>query len=206
MKATLLIELLTEELPPKALEKLSTTFANEVFAALKEQALLSENSVCTPYATPRRLALSITEVVQQQPDRIIERKGPAVAAGLDAEGKPTKALEGFMRSAGVTFPQLKSVADGKTEYFVARIEQKGKSLDEYLQDIVIQALKKLPGAEADALGRFGAPVRASGAWADHPARQARGDGGSAGPDQRQCHQRPSLHVQRAGHDRSGGRL
>ncbi len=144
MKATLLIELLTEELPPKALEKLSTTFANEVLAALKDQALLSENSVCTPYATPRRLALSITEVEQQQPDRIIERKGPAIASGLDAEGKPTKALEGFMRSAGVTFPQLKSVADGKTEYFVARIEQKGKSLDEYLQDVVIQALKKLP--------------------------------------------------------------
>ena len=67
MKATLLIELLTEELPPKALEKLSTTFANEVFAALKEQALLSESSVCTPYATPRRLALSVTDVVADTP-------------------------------------------------------------------------------------------------------------------------------------------
>src|SRR5512137_1775846 len=106
MKQTLLIELLTEELPPKALEKLSTTFANEVMASLKEQALLSESSVCTPYATPRRLALSITEVLQQQPDRIIERKGPAVAAGLDADGKPTKALEGFMRSANVVLSQL----------------------------------------------------------------------------------------------------
>ena len=62
MKQTLLIELLTEELPPKALEKLSTTFAGEVFAALKELALLDEASVCTPYCTPRRLALSITEV------------------------------------------------------------------------------------------------------------------------------------------------
>jgi len=144
MKETLLIELLTEELPPKALEKLSTTFANEVFAALKEQALLNENSVCTPYATPRRLALTITEVEQQQPDRIIERKGPAVAAGLDAESKPTKALEGFMRSANVTLAQLQRTGEGKAECFVARIEQKGKSLDEYLQDIIIQALKKLP--------------------------------------------------------------
>lgn len=144
MKATLLIELLTEELPPKALEKLSSTFANEVFAALKEQALLGESSVCTPYATPRRLALSITDVEQQQPDRIIERKGPAVAAGLDAEGKPTKALEGFMRSANVTLTQLQRSGEGKAECFVARIEQKGKSLDEYLQDMVIQALKKLP--------------------------------------------------------------
>ena len=143
-KDTLLIELLTEELPPKALEKLSTTFANEVLAALKEQALLSEGSVLTPYATPRRLALSITEVLQQQPDRIIERKGPAVAAGLDADGKPTKALEGFMRSANVTQAQLQRVGEGKAECFVARIEQKGKALDEYLQDMVIQALKKLP--------------------------------------------------------------
>ncbi|OIR11578.1 glycine--tRNA ligase beta subunit [mine drainage metagenome] len=144
MKQTLLIELLTEELPPKALEKLSATFANEVFASLKEQALLDEASVCTPYCTPRRLAVSISEVAAQQPDRVIERKGPAVAAGLDADGKPTKALEGFMRSAGVTLAQLQRVADGKSEYFVARVEQKGKALDEYLQDIVTQALKKLP--------------------------------------------------------------
>ena len=144
MKETLLIELLTEELPPKALEKLSSTFANEVFAALKEQALLSPASALTPYATPRRLALSITEVLAQQPDRIIERKGPAVTAGVDADGKPTKALEGFMRSANVAFSQLKSVADGKAEYFMARVEQKGKSLDEYLPEIVAQALKKLP--------------------------------------------------------------
>ncbi len=144
MKATLLIELLTEELPPKALEKLSATFADEVFASLKEQALLGDASVCTPYCTPRRLAVSITAVEAQQPDRIIERKGPAVAAGLDAEGKPTRALEGFMRSAGVTLAQLQRVGEGKAEYFVARVEQKGKALDEYLQDIVTQALKKLP--------------------------------------------------------------
>jgi len=144
MRATLLIELLTEELPPKVLEKLSTTFAHEVNNALSEQALLNESSVCTPYCTPRRLAVSITEVALQQPDRVIERKGPAVAAGLDAEGKPTKALEGFMRSANVTLAQLQRIGEGKAECFVARIEQKGKALDEYLQDIVTQALKKLP--------------------------------------------------------------
>lgn len=141
---TLLIELLTEELPPKVLEKLSTTFADEVFAALKEQALVGADSVNTPYCTPRRLAVSITNVAALQADRIVERKGPAVAAGLDAEGKPTKALEGFMRSANVTLAQLSRVGEGKAECFVARIEQKGKALDEYLQDIIIQALKKLP--------------------------------------------------------------
>lgn len=141
---TLLIELLTEELPPKVLEKLSTTFADEVFAALREQALVGDTSVCTPYCTPRRLAVSISNVAALQADRIVERKGPAVAAGLDAEGKPTKALEGFMRSANVTLAQLSRAGEGKAECFVARIEQKGKALDEYLQDIIIQALKKLP--------------------------------------------------------------
>jgi glycyl-tRNA synthetase beta chain len=141
---TLLIELLTEELPPKVLEKLSITFADEVFAALREQALVGDASVCTPYCTPRRLAVSISNVAALQADRIIERKGPAVAAGLDAEGKPTKALEGFMRSANVTLAQLSRAGEGKAECFVARIEQKGKALDEYLQDIIVQALKKLP--------------------------------------------------------------
>ncbi len=144
MRQTLLIELLTEELPPKVLEKLSTTFANEVSAGLREQGLLGQAGVCTPYATPRRLALTITEVEAQQPDRIVERKGPAVSAGLDAQGKPTKALEGFMRSANVTAAQLQRVTEGKAEYFVARVEQKGKPLGEYLPEIVTQALKKLP--------------------------------------------------------------
>lgn len=144
MKQTLLIELLTEELPPKALEKLSTTFADEVFSALKEQILAGADSICTPYATPRRLALTISNVDAWQADRVIERKGPAVSAGLDAEGKPSKALEGFMRSASVTFEKLQRVGDGKAEYFVANIQQRGKSLDDCLADIITQALKKLP--------------------------------------------------------------
>ncbi|MBI1174907.1 MAG: glycine--tRNA ligase subunit beta [Sideroxydans sp.] len=144
MKSNLLVELFTEELPPKALQNLSNTFANELFAALREQQLAGADSECTPYATPRRLAVLITHVAAQQPDRTLERKGPAVAAGLDVEGKPTKALEGFMRSAGTTLEQLQKAQDGKAEYFVARIEQKGKPLAAYLADMVGQALKKLP--------------------------------------------------------------
>jgi glycyl-tRNA synthetase beta chain len=144
MNNSLLIELRTEELPPKSLKALSESFAGSVFAALKEQAFASVDSVCTPYATPRRLALLITNVSAQQPDRVIEKKGPAVASGVDAEGKPTRALEGFMRSAGVTFEQLRKVADGKAEYFVARSEKKGEAIDAHLAEIVAQALKKLP--------------------------------------------------------------
>jgi glycyl-tRNA synthetase beta chain len=142
-KQTLLIRLLTE-LPPKALERLSLSFADDVLAALRAQELAGEDSVCTPFATPRRLALSVTNVAAQQPDRMTERKGPAVAASRDADGKVSKALEGFMRSAGVVYEQLKLVHDGKADYYAANIEQKGKSLDEYLPEMVIQALKKLP--------------------------------------------------------------
>ena len=144
MNHSLLIELHTEELPSKSLKALSESFANSVLAALKEQAFASANSLCTPYATPRRLALLISEVAAQQPDRVIEKKGPAVASGVDAEGKPTKALEGFMRSAGVSFEQLQKTSDGKAEYFVARLEKKGEALDAHLAEIVTQALKKLP--------------------------------------------------------------
>ncbi len=144
MKQTLLVELLTEELPPKALERLSISFAEDVVAALHEQGLAGVDSVRTIFATPRRMAFTVTHVLAQQPDRTIERKGPAVAAGKDADGKISRALEGFMRANNVTFEQLQMVQDGKAEYFVARVEQKGKPLDEYLTDMVTQALKKLP--------------------------------------------------------------
>ena len=144
MNNSLLIELRTEELPPKSLKALSDSFANSVFAALKDQAFASAASVCTPFATPRRLALMITNITDQQPDRVIEKKGPAVSSGIDANGTPTKALEGFMRSAGVTFEQMQKAGDGKGEYFVARINKKGESLDAHLSDIIVQALKKLP--------------------------------------------------------------
>ena len=143
-KRTLLIELLTEELPPKALEKLSISFADDVFAALREQQLAGADSVCTPFATPRRLALTVTNVAAQQADRKIERKGPAVSAARDADGKISKALEGFMRSAGVEYEQLKLVHDGKADYYAVSLEQKGKPLDDYLPEMVMQALKKLP--------------------------------------------------------------
>lgn len=153
MNDTLLIELRTEELPPKSLRNLSEAFANGVFSALGTHQLLDAGSQCQPYATPRRLALTITGVAARQPDRIIEKKGPAVAGALDAEGRPTPALSGFMRAAGVTFAELSRVGDGKGEYFVARREQKGQPLTALLAELVAQALKKLPIAK---LMRWGA--------------------------------------------------
>ena len=147
MKDALLIELRTEELPPKSLKALSEAFADTVFSALQAQQFTSVESTCTPYATPRRLALIVTEVAERQPDRLLEKKGPAVAGAVDEAGRPSRALEGFMRAAGVTFDQLHKVADGKGEYFVARREKKGEDLAEHLAEIVAQALKKLPIAK-----------------------------------------------------------
>ncbi len=140
----LLIELRTEELPPKSIKALSESFAHSIFTALKDESFAAPDSVCTPYATPRRLALVVTNVAGEQADRVIEKKGPACASGVDAQGKPTKALEGFMRSLGISFDLLQKMSDGKTEYFVARIEKKGERLDDHLAEIVTQALKKLP--------------------------------------------------------------
>lgn len=140
----LLVELRTEELPPKSLKQLAEVFADGVFTMLRDAGFTADDSVCTPYATPRRLALEITGVRAQQADRVLEKKGPAVNSGLDARGQPTKALEGFMRSLGATFEQLHKVLEGKTEYFVARIDKKGEALDLHLAGIVAQVLKKLP--------------------------------------------------------------
>ncbi len=148
MSQTLLIELLTEELPPKSLGALSDVFANEIAAGLKAQAFTAENSVVTAYASPRRLAVSISNVVALQPQRTVERKGPAVASGLDANGQPTPALAGFMRSCGVSdVAQLTKVQDAKAEYYAYRAEKAGEPLAQHLSAIVAAALKKLPVAK-----------------------------------------------------------
>jgi glycyl-tRNA synthetase beta chain len=147
MKDTLLIELLTEELPPKSLAKLGLAFRDQVQKALADAGFIQANNVGRWFATPRRLALQFDDCLAMQPERVVERKGPAVASGVDAAGKPTKALEGFLRSAGVAFEQLQKVQDGKAEYFVVRQIRAGESLDRHLAAIVEAALKKLPVAK-----------------------------------------------------------
>jgi glycyl-tRNA synthetase beta chain len=153
MKATLLIELLTEELPPKSLAKLGLSFREQIQKALAAGGFIEAGNQGKWFATPRRLALQFDECLENQPDRVIEKKGPAVTSGVGADGTPTKALEGFMRSAGVEFAQLEKLSDGKAEYFVARTRKTGGRIDEYLADMVEAALKKLPVAK---LMRWGA--------------------------------------------------
>ncbi len=147
MKDMLLIELLTEELPPKSLARLGLAFREHVQKALAEAGFIEAGNAGRWYATPRRLALQFDDCLETQPERVVERKGPAVASGVDADGKPTKALEGFMRSAGVEFARLERTHDGKAEYFVARTKKTGERLDQHLPAFVDAALKKLPVAK-----------------------------------------------------------
>ncbi len=137
-KRDLLIEIGTEELPPKALKKLSAAFCNETRDGLAKAGLKFKD--IKTYAAPRRLALLITALDESQQDKTVERHGPAVKAAFDADGKPTKAAEGFARSVGVLVDVLES-KDGKL--FFAKSE-KGQPTPELIPDIVRTALDKLP--------------------------------------------------------------
>ena len=97
----LLVEVLTEELPPKALARLMEAFARNTYDGLKKKGFVTGKSVVRPFATPRRLAVLVSEVLPKQLDRVVERRGPAVSMGLDPAGNPTPALLGFARSCGV---------------------------------------------------------------------------------------------------------
>ncbi|MDO9450536.1 MAG: glycine--tRNA ligase subunit beta [Rugosibacter sp.] len=147
MKATLLIELLTEELPPKSLTKLGLSFLEQMQKSLADAGFIAPDNTGQYFATPRRLALEFKDCLETQPDRTIEKKGPAVSAGVGADGTATKALEGFMRGAGVAFAQLEKISDGKTEYFAIRLHKPGERLDAVLGQLVEAALKKLPVAK-----------------------------------------------------------
>jgi glycyl-tRNA synthetase beta chain len=148
-----LVELLTEELPPKSLKRLSESFSQSLFDALKGLGFLADGAAAQPFATPRRLAVHITQVLDKQPDRINERKGPSVAAGLDANGQPTPALAGFAKSCGVEVGKLARIKGDKGEQFAYRFKQKGEPLAKHLAGAVEAALKRLPVAK---LMRWGA--------------------------------------------------
>ncbi len=138
----LLIEIGTEELPPKALNKLSDAFASGIEAGLKEAAI--KFNKINAYASPRRLAVIIDLLEESQEDRDIEKLGPAVKAAYDKDGNATKAAQGFARGCGVEVADLATVVTDKGERLVFRIEETGKATTELIPDIVIRALDKLP--------------------------------------------------------------
>jgi len=140
----LLIEIGTEELPPKALDELTAAFAKGICDGLTRRGIAADVANAQMYNSPRRLAVRIAGVGAAQPDQASERRGPALSAGLDAAGQPTKALLGFAASCGVAVDQLAKLETDKGAWFVHRAQQQGKPTAELLQEIIVEALKALP--------------------------------------------------------------
>jgi glycyl-tRNA synthetase beta chain len=143
----LLIELLVEELPPKALKKLGGVFAQSIEKGLKAQGLLSTESVTQSFATPRRLGVLMSGVLEQAPERQIKQKIMPVSVGLDAHGKPTPALTKKLQSMGLAELDVGSLhkeMDGKAEAFYYDHIQAGATLQQGLQKALNDMLGELP--------------------------------------------------------------
>jgi glycyl-tRNA synthetase beta chain len=147
MNNTLLIELQTEELPPKALVKLGAAFAAGIVNGLTARGFLEADSVATPYATPRRLAVSITNVRATSPDKQLRDKILPVSVALDANGNGTPPLAKKLAAMGfahVTVADLERAQDGKAESFFYSHTAAGTALAASLQDVVAESVAKLP--------------------------------------------------------------
>ncbi|MEK7740791.1 MAG: glycine--tRNA ligase subunit beta, partial [Pseudomonadota bacterium] len=144
-KHTVLFELGCEELPPKSLKTLRDALQAETVKGLKDAGLAFDS--IEAYAAPRRLALKIVNVDGAQADTQKRFDGPALQAAYDAEGKPTKALEGFMRGQGITADQVSTFQAGKVEKVCYLKDVKGQSLDALLPQILQTALDNLPIAK-----------------------------------------------------------
>ena len=143
----LLVELFVEELPPKALNKLGEAFSSILFESLKSQGLAEDNSVVTPYASPRRLAVHATNILAVAPDKTSTQKLMPVSVGLDESGNATPALIKRLNGMGLdesAVSNLTKQADGKNEALFLDVMQKGVSLNEGLQIALNDAITKLP--------------------------------------------------------------
>lgn len=146
-KANLIVELLVEELPPKALKTLGLSFANVLAASLQSQGLSNVDSIVTNFATPRRLAAHITDVVAKAADEQVAQKLMPVKVGLDAEGKATPALLKRLDGMGLdasAVAKLRTENDGKTDNLFLDMSKTGATLSEGLQKAIEEALAKLP--------------------------------------------------------------
>ena len=141
---TLLIEVLTEELPPKALKRLSQAFCDALVQDLGQDGLLGEAWQAKAFATPRRLAASLSHVLSRAPDKAVEITGPSVKVGLDASGAPTQALAGFAKKNGVAVNELVQIDTPKGKVFACRKMAVGTNLEKTLELKVAAALAGLP--------------------------------------------------------------
>lgn len=163
MSRELLIELGCEELPARALRGQAEGLMDGVLNGLREAGLAGEDCRARWFATPRRLALSLSTVAQQQPDRVLERKGPAEQAAFDEEGQPTRAAQGFARSVSLEVDQLDRIENDQGRWLYAEVKQKGQPLAEVLQDVLETSVRALASARSmrwsDRSDRFLRPVR-----------------------------------------------
>ena len=143
---SLFVELQTEELPPKALKKLSEAFAAGVEKSLAAQSLLTEKSAVKVFGAPRRMGVRITEVLEKSPDTAFEQRLVPVRVGLDADGNPTPALTKKMAALGITasVADLKRVNDGKNEQLVYEGVRAGVAVKDALQKALEESVKNLP--------------------------------------------------------------
>ncbi|MCW8093444.1 glycine--tRNA ligase subunit beta [Alteromonas sp. ASW11-130] len=141
-KDNLLIELGTEELPPKALKHLAISFAGNIQAGLANAELSFESIEW--FAAPRRLAVSIKQLDSTQKDKTVEKRGPAVSAAFDENGEPTKAALGWARGNGIEINEAERLVTDKGEWLLHKAHQSGQSVSELLEGILTQSLSKLP--------------------------------------------------------------
>ncbi|MDY7545141.1 glycine--tRNA ligase subunit beta [Glaciimonas sp. CA11.2] len=151
MSSTLLIEIFTEELPPKALEKLGNAFASGIFNGLKARDFLNTDAIATTYATPRRLAVIISNVRAVSLDKTMREKVLPVSVALDTQGQPSvplikklAALAAATNAVLITPDQLERAVDGKAESFFYSYTAKGAALETGLQVILDDTVAKLP--------------------------------------------------------------
>ncbi|MBI3562819.1 MAG: glycine--tRNA ligase subunit beta [Gammaproteobacteria bacterium] len=160
MTQDLLIEIGTEELPPKSLLDLSKAFVDQIQDGLRDAGLTFQNII--PYATPRRLALLVKQLQTEQAGKTVERRGPALQAAFDTHGHPTAAALGFAKSCGVEINRVEKLQTDKGGWLVFRSVQAGKPAVEILPALVQQALDKLPTGKrmrwADREAHFVRPV------------------------------------------------
>jgi glycyl-tRNA synthetase beta chain len=141
----LLIEIGTEELPPKSLAKLATAFRDII------QIEFSDNDLTYSrvkwYASPRRLALIIEGLAEFQADKNVEKRGPAITSAFDQDGEPTRAAHGWARSNGIEVKQADRLKTDKGEWLLFKAQVKGLAINQLLPDLVEKALKALPIAK-----------------------------------------------------------
>jgi glycyl-tRNA synthetase beta chain len=148
----LLFELGSEELPPKTLLKLSNALLNNIIQGLNAAELTFTGSKA--YATPRRLAVFIENLASAQPDKIVEKRGPAVQAAFAPDGTPSKAAMGFAVSCGTSFEQLERLKTDKGEWLSYTQAIKGQATKDLIPDIIRQSIAGLPIAKRMRWGSF----------------------------------------------------